>query len=203
MARPRQRAPEELHAQVMAACDEWLQTQPVQTLSLRSIARSLGCAPSTLLKLYGSFNNLLQFVNVDTLKLLSEGIESSTDASPEERMGVLAHSYWNFAKHHPHRWQLLFEFPLAQEGELDQRQNSAIEALFIRVEATLKELRPELSSRDANRLARTLWGSVHGLVQLGMTERLGVFEGQPVKVEVLLDQLIAMTLAALGNRTLI
>lgn len=198
MARPRQHAPEMLHAQVMAACDEWLETQPVQSLSLRAIARSLGCAPSTLLKLYGSFSNLLQYVNVETLNALSEGIERSADASPGERLGALAHAYWQFAHQHPHRWQLLFEYPLAQEGELDKRQNMAIESLFVRVEETLVQINPALTSGQANQLARTLWGSVHGLVQLGMTDRLGFSQGQPVKVEDLLNQLLAMTLKALG-----
>ncbi|MGJ8514963.1 hypothetical protein R84981_001564 [Carnimonas sp. R-84981] len=200
MARPRQHAPETLHAQVMAACDEWLDTQPVQTLSLRSIARSLGCAPSTLLKLYGSFNNLLQYVNVETLTSLNADIQHADTLSPEERLRVLAHAYWQFAYQHPHRWQLLFEYPLAQEGELDERQNLAIESSFVRVEQALKELHPSFSADDAYRLARTLWGSVHGLVQLGMTERLGFYQGNPIKVEDLLDQLLAMTLAALGNR---
>ncbi|ANF59274.1 TetR/AcrR family transcriptional regulator [Halotalea alkalilenta] len=202
MARPRQHAPEALHAQVMAACDEWLNTQPAHSLSLRALAREIGCAPSTLLKLYGSFNNLLQYVNVETLKALSEGIELSASAAPQERLGALAHAYWHFASKHPHRWQLLFEYPLAQEGELDQRQSQAIEALFVRVEATLCELRPGLNEADANRLARTLWGSVHGLVQLGMTQRLGYSQGRPVEVTDLLDQLLAMTLAALGARSL-
>ncbi|EGP18927.1 hypothetical protein GME_14238, partial [Halomonas sp. TD01] len=55
MARPRQHAPDALHAQVMHACDEWLAKQPVHGLSLRALAREVGCAPSTLLKLYGRF----------------------------------------------------------------------------------------------------------------------------------------------------
>ena len=120
-------------------------------------------------------------------------------ASPEPRLKALANAYWQFAQRDPYRWQLLFDYPLAQEGELDQRQNSMIEALFTRVEATLKEHQPALGDLEARRMARTLWGSVHGLVQLGLNERLGYWQGQPLEVGELLDQLLMTILAGLGH----
>ncbi|GHE22405.1 TetR/AcrR family transcriptional regulator [Halomonas urumqiensis] len=202
MARPRQHAPEALHAQVMAACDAWLLENPVHTLSLRALAREVGCAPSTLLKLYGSFGNLLQHVNIETLARLREVIEPlTTQATPEQRLSALARGYWQFAQREAFRWQLLFDYPLAQEGELDQRQNDMIEALFVRVEATLKEYQPALGDLEARRLSRTLWGSVHGLVQLGLNERLGYWQGQQLEVGELLDQLLATILAGLKARS--
>lgn len=197
MARPRQHAPEALHAQVMAACDAWLQANPVHTLSLRALARDVGCAPSTLLKLYGSFGNLLQHVNIETLGRLRLAVEGLVDASPEPRLKALALAYWQFAQQDRHRWQLLFDYPLAQEGELDERQSDMIEALFVRVEATLKEYQPALDDAEARRLARTLWGSVHGLVQLGLNERLGYWQDQQLEVGELLDQLLTTILAGL------
>lgn len=197
MARPRQHSPEALHAQVMESCDTWLREHPVHLLSLRALARDIGCAPSTLLKLYGSFSNLLQYVNVETLAQLKKAIESQGDAAPEPRLKALARAYWHFARLAPHRWQLLFDYPLAQEGELDQRQNDMIEGLFLRVEATLKEYQPALEDVEAKRLAKTLWGSVHGLVQLGLNERLGYWQDQPMDVSDLLDQLLKTILAGL------
>jgi len=200
MARPRQHAPEALHAQVMAACDAWLQAHPAHTLSLRALAREVGCAPSTLLKLYGSFSNLLQHVNIETLARLRGVIEPLlADMAPPERLKALARAYWQFARQGAYRWQLLFDYPLAQEGELDQRQNEMIEGLFLRVEATLKEYQPALDDLEARRLSRTLWGSVHGLVQLGLNERLGYWQGEPLEVEELLDQLLATILTGLRH----
>lgn len=108
--------------------------QPVHALSLRNLAREVGCAPSTLLKLYGSFGNLLQHVNLATLDRLRDAIAGQETPSPSERLKALARAYWGFAQRDPYRWQLLFDFPLAQEGELDQRQNAMIEGLFERVE---------------------------------------------------------------------
>ena len=197
MARPRQHAPEALHAKVMAACSEWLACRSVHQLSLRSLARDIGCAPSTLLKLYGSFGNLLQYVNIETLAILRSTVEARCNVPAEERLGVLAASYWSFAHDNPYRWELLFDYPLAQEGELDQRQNVAIEELFVVVHAALKEICPSLDEAVLSRMARTLWGSVHGLVQLGLNDRLGQWNGKAFNVPELLDQLLAMTLAGL------
>ena len=200
MARPRQHAPEALHAQVMAACDAWLQERPVHTLSLRALARDVGCAPSTLLKLYGSFNVLLQYVNVETLARLQSTITSLSSDEPEPWLRALANAYWRFAEKDCYRWQLLFDHPLAQEGELDQRQSQLIEALFTQVETSLKQYQPLLDDAEARRLGRTLWGSVHGLVQLGLNERLGYWQGHQLKVDELLDQLLSTVLAGLRNR---
>ncbi|MFC0336611.1 DNA-binding transcriptional regulator, AcrR family [Kushneria avicenniae] len=200
MARPRQHSPEELHASVMAACDSWLKEHPIHALSLRSIARDVGCAPSTLLKLYGSFNNLLQYVNLETLDSLRGHIDTFQTGTPDERLSALAKAYWKFGHTYPYRWQLLFDHPLAEEGELDTRQGRMIEALFLRVEATLKEIQPQMTDLEASRLARTLWGSVHGLVQLGLNERLGYGQGQALEVTELLDQLLHTILAGLRAR---
>ncbi|HCR99055.1 MULTISPECIES: TetR/AcrR family transcriptional regulator [Halomonas] len=200
MARPRQHAPDALHAQVMKACDDWLAVQSVHDLSLRALAREVGCAPSTLLKLYGSFNNLLQHVNVETLAGLKQTITSLSADAPEPWLRALAHAYWHFAEQDCYRWKLLFDYPLAQEGELDQRQSHLIEALFTQVESALKEYQPTLDDLEARRLGRTLWGSVHGLVQLGLNERLGYWQGQQLKVDELLDQLVSTVLAGLRRR---
>lgn len=197
MARPRQHAPEALHAQVMAACDAWLRENPVHTLSLRSLARDVGCAPSTLLKLYGSFSNLLQYVNIETLDRMGAAVSWLEDAEPTPQLKALAMAYWQFAQHEPHRWQMLFEYPLADEGELDERQSHIIDALFLRVESALKAYQPALDDVAAKRMARTLWGSVHGLVQLGLNDRLGYWQGQPMEAGDLLDQLLTMTLNGL------
>jgi len=75
-----------------------------------------------------------------------------------------------------------------------------IEALFRRVEATLKEYQPALDDLEARRLGRTLWGSVHGLVLLGLNERLGYWQGQQLEVGELLDQLLGTILAGLRAR---
>lgn len=144
MARPRQHAPDALHAQVMHACDEWLAQKPIHGLSLRALAREVGCAPSTLLKLYGSFNTLLQYVNVETLARLQHTISSLASDEPEPWLRALANAYWRFAEQDCYRWHLLFDHPLAKEGELDQRQSQLIEALFTQVETSLKHYQPAL-----------------------------------------------------------
>eukprot|EP01093_Parvamoeba_rugata_P005630 TRINITY_DN18349_c0_g1_i1.p2 TRINITY_DN18349_c0_g1~~TRINITY_DN18349_c0_g1_i1.p2 ORF type:complete len:103 (-),score=10.19 TRINITY_DN18349_c0_g1_i1:36-308(-) len=76
-----------------------------------------------------------------------------------------------------------------------------IEGLFERVELALVEYAPKVESVEAKRMARTLWGSVHGLVQLGMNERLGLWKGHPLEVTELLDQLLDTMLAGLKVRS--
>lgn len=200
MARPKQHVPDALHAQVMAACDRWLATQPIHGLSLRAIAREIGCAPSTLLKLYGSFHYLLQYVNVETLARLQDAISNLQTDAPEPWLRSLAHAYWQFAEQDCYRWQLLFDYPLAEGGELNQRQSGLIEALFVEVETCLRRYQPALGELEAREMGRMLWGSVHGLVQLGLNERLGYWQGEQLQMDRLIDQLLTTVLAGLRAR---
>ena len=81
-----------------------------------------------------------------------------------------------------------------------EEKSDLIEALFTQVETSLKQYQPALDDLEARCLGRTLWGSVHGLVQLGLNERLGYWQGQQLKVDELLDQLMSTVLAGLRHR---
>jgi hypothetical protein len=85
----------------------------------------------------------------------------------------LGTAYLAFAATHTLRWRALFERRPPQQGKLppdryleEQRQ------LFRLVEEPLGELQPHLSSERRALVARSVFSAVHGMVMLGLEEKL-------------------------------
>jgi len=84
----------------------------------------------------------------------------------------LALAYLEFAATHTVRWRALFEHRMSEARPLPEWFVEQQQGLFAEVERPLTVLLPELD-RDARRvLARTLFSAVHGIIALGLEEKL-------------------------------
>jgi len=84
----------------------------------------------------------------------------------------LALAYLDFAAAHTVRWRALFEHRMSEARPLPEWFVEQQHALFAQAARPLAALLPELD-RDARRtLSRTLFSAVHGIVALGLEEKL-------------------------------
>jgi len=84
----------------------------------------------------------------------------------------LALAYLGFAAAHTVRWRALFEHRMSEARPLPEVFVEQQHRLFAQLEQPLAALLPELD-RDAHRvLARTVFSAVHGIVALGLEEKL-------------------------------
>jgi AcrR family transcriptional regulator len=126
------------------------------------------------------------------LRGLHRGSGGGGEAAREERLVGLATRYLDFAAGHGLRWRALFQHRLAGERPTPDWYMAEQVRLFSYIEEPLGELRPELGPRDRSLLARTLFSAVHGIVSLGLDEKLVA-----VPVPVLRRQ-VETVVAALG-----
>ncbi len=109
----------------------------------------------------------------------------------------LALGYLHFAAAHSQRWRALFDHRVAAGKDLpdwyvDQRQQT-----FTLVEEPLRLLQPDLEPQQFKLLARSIFSAVHGVVSLGLEEKVG-----DISVPELEEQ-ITMIVTALGRGLLI
>ena len=84
----------------------------------------------------------------------------------------LALAYLDFAANHTVRWRALFEHRMNEARPLPEWFVEQQHRLFAQLERPLEALLPELD-RDVRRtLARTVFSAVHGIVALGLEEKL-------------------------------
>lgn len=200
MARRNDHSPEELTQMVLSETNRLLEEQPASELSLRKIAKLVGYAPSTLVNLFSSFNNLLLVANgvtLDEMFAAADQATADTSLSPEQSLQELAFAYLEFALSHPHRWQLVFDHSMPDDLEIPEHHQKKIDRLFETIEQQLSRLNPQLPSSEIELSARVIWASIHGITQLAVNDKL--FVSQDIDGKTMLSTLLTHYLTSWLN----
>ncbi len=189
MARRSEHSREELHDMALEAAEAILEEEGLDGLSTRKVAARMGYTVGTLYLVFRNLDALILEVNGRTLAELHRVLAASLAASEGEpagaRLKALALAYHDFARRHPARWALMYEHRMSQAA-LPAWFNLAVHELFALLEDILRPLCGDASA--AALAARTLWGSVHGICVLAVTDKLDV--AGPLQVEQVFASLI-------------
>lgn len=148
-------------------------------LRARDLAQAAGCALGAIYTAYPDLDALALEVHRRTLALFeahardhADPVPASTPGEAVEALVRLSATYLGFAAANRSRWWALFEHRADDRRPLPDWYLAEQARLFQRVEAPLGALRPDLDERDRQLLARTLFSAVHGMVGLGLDEKI-------------------------------
>ncbi|MGY2048187.1 TetR/AcrR family transcriptional regulator [Methylobacterium sp. JK268] len=151
-------------------------------LKARDLAKAVGCALGTIYTVFPDLDALILSVNLRTLQLFERTITAVATATagggpdrPDRRAATedlvrLAVSYLRFAVEHRARWRALFQHRMAGTPPAWFLREQV--RLFQHIEAPLAVLRPDLDEAARALLARSLFSATHGMVSLGLDEKL-------------------------------
>jgi len=169
-----------LRTRLIDAAERTIAEKGLPALKARDLAREAGCAIGTIYNVFEHLDELVLCVGVRTLAMLDKALEaarsSSRHGSPEDAVAELvrlALAYLEFAAMHEVRWRALFEHRMSEARPLPDWFVEQQHVLFAQVEEPLVALLPELGREARHILARTLFSAVHGIVALGLEEKLG------------------------------
>jgi hypothetical protein len=113
-----------------------------------------------------------------TLAALEQSLALSAvkDRPPTDRLRNLARKYLDFAIAHRNLWKALFEHRLPDDGTPPQWHLEQHLHLMDLIAEPLHELQPGLSDEARSIRARTLFGAVHGVINISLEGR---FVGLP------------------------
>jgi len=168
-----------LRTRLIDAAERTIAEQGLAALKARDLAREAGCAVGTIYNVFEHLDELVLCVGARTLAMLEAALGAvrspGRHGSVEEAVAVLvrlALAYLAFAAAHTVRWRALFEHRMSEARPLPEWFVEQQHGLFAQAERPLVTLLPELD-RDARQiLARTLFSAVHGIVALGLEEKL-------------------------------
>jgi AcrR family transcriptional regulator len=171
-------------------------------LRARDLARAVGCALGAIYNVFPDLHALVFQVNSRTLAM----IEGHVAASDRLEVGVaiaasdhpavvtlarLALAYFDFAAAHTMRWRALFDHHLPQGQVVPDWHLAEHRRLFLNIETPLREIVPSADATTCMLLARSLFSAVHGIVSLGLEEKL-----VPLPLVVLRQQTVTVAAAA-------
>jgi hypothetical protein len=124
---------------------------------------------------------------------LQEAARRHPGAEPVVRLVLLAEAYLRYAVANRSRWDALFSHRLPAGRVAPDWFLELQAALFAQVEGPLAALQPTLPADARTLLARTVFSAVHGIVSLGLDQRVADIDDQGLREQL---RLVVTALAA-------
>jgi AcrR family transcriptional regulator len=196
-----------LKTALIAAAERAVAAHGLAGLKARSLAAEAGCAVGAIYNVVADLDDLALAVNSRTHAALEEalitvvGVDPAKTAVEADRaVGRLIHlavTYLDFAASNTLRWRALFEHRLPVGKPMPDWYLGEQIRLFGYIEQPLRDLLPSMPPEQLAMLARSLFSAVHGIITLGLEEKLGVVSLEALRAQTtLIVSAIAMGLLA-------
>ncbi len=184
MPKPAGERREQLKAALVDAAEAIIAREGLAALRARDLAAAAGCALGAIYNAFDDLDAIVFAVNIRTLALLDRELGEALRHKPAAgranaddldlgRLIRLALTYIAFAEKNGPRWRALFEHRLLDDQVVPPWYVAEQNRIFQLIEAPLHALRPGLAASEMTQLARTVFSAVHGVVSLGLEQKLG------------------------------
>lgn len=143
-------------------------------LKTRDLAREIGCANGAVYNLVADVDELVLRVGSRTLRRLDEALSAAEtgEHAPQETLVRIAIAYCDFAAENLQLWRALFEHRMEIDKALPDWSVDDQLQLFRHIYQPLAALLPKRGVEELSITARSLFSAVHGMVVLGLEQRL-------------------------------
>ncbi|HEY5962894.1 MAG TPA: TetR/AcrR family transcriptional regulator [Xanthobacteraceae bacterium] len=168
---------EQLKEALTDAAVRMIAEQGLSGLKARALADAAGCAVGAIYNVVADLDELILHANARTLAALEKALTAAATSGrgPDwaiDQLVKLALAYLEFAASHRRQWQALFDHRIARGDSPPDWYQRDLERLFGYIEQPVAELLPDASPARRALLARSLFSAAHGLVALGLEEKL-------------------------------
>lgn len=182
---------EALREALIASAARLIGERGYRALRARDLARDVGCALGAIYGVFPDLDGLVLAVKARTLDDLDSEIArraaaakralDSQETNPIDaavlRLQALAQTYLAFASERPRQWQALFEHR-SEDAQVPEAYLLKLEQILGHVERPLETIMPDASVRERRLFAQALFSAVHGIVALGLDEKLGALPAE-------------------------
>jgi AcrR family transcriptional regulator len=166
---------EKLRSDLIRAAERTIAERGLAGLKTRDLAREIGCANGAVYNLVADVDELILRVGSRTLLRLDEALsaaEAAGEPSPRETLVRIAIAYCDFAAENLQLWRALFEHRMDADKILPDWSIDDQMQLFRHIYQPLAALLPKRSPEELSITARSLFSAVHGMVALGLEQKL-------------------------------
>ncbi|MEX0853030.1 MAG: TetR/AcrR family transcriptional regulator [Bauldia sp.] len=170
-----------LRVALIDAAERAIAAEGLVGLNARDLAGEVGCALGAIYNVFPDLDHIVYEVNSRTLAAFEAVLAARPQPSSARRgrkeaiadLVDLAEAYLDFAAANQPRWRALFEHHQSNpEADLPKWYLAQQRRMFDLVEQPLTILRPNLNDEARMLFARTMFSAVHGIVILGLDEKL-------------------------------
>jgi AcrR family transcriptional regulator len=144
----------------------------LKSLKVRDIASAAGCSIGSIYNEFGDFDGLILTISRRTVRALAARLARLSDAEPVTQLYGLADEYLSYATEHGNLLRALFEHRMEDDKPFPDDLLAMVMHTFALMHAPLVRLLPDRDPAEIALLARVLFSAVHGIISLGLEERL-------------------------------
>jgi AcrR family transcriptional regulator len=160
---------------LIVAAEKAIAAKGLSGLKSRELAAEIGVANGAVFNLVDDMDELILRVGSRTLTRLDAALSAAESAgvpSPAEALVRIAVAYCDFAADDLELWRALFEHRMAPEKPVPEWAVEEQMNLFRHIYHPLAKLYPKWSKDELGITARSLFAAVHGMVSLGLEQKL-------------------------------
>ena len=164
-----------LREALIEAAERAIATKGLAGLRTRELADEIGIANGGVYNLVEDLDELILRVGSRTLARLDASLslaEISGPATPREMLVRIAVAYCDFASDNLELWRALFEHRMQAGKEVPDWAISEQMDLFRHIYRPLAQLFQQRTPEQLGITARSLFSAVHGMVALGLEQKL-------------------------------
>jgi AcrR family transcriptional regulator len=164
-----------LREDLIRAAERSISAGGLAALKTRELAQEIGCANGAVYNLVADVDELILLVGSRTLARLDAALTEAEAAGPPsstEALVRIAVAYCDFAAENLELWRALFEHRMTHGKPIPEWAVSDQMNLFRHIFAPLATLFPTRSPEELGVTARSLFSAVHGMVLLGLEQKL-------------------------------
>ncbi len=165
----------DLRNKLIDIAETWIAEDGMDRIKARPLAAEAGCAIGAIYNVFGDLNDLVMEVNSRTFAKLGRDVgEKGNDPNlpPVEALTRLALAYLTFARENPKAWRTLFDLRLSDDMNVPEWYLDELKQLFSYIATPVARLYPDLPPKEVELMARGLFSAVHGIVTLGLENRI-------------------------------
>ncbi len=190
MARRSDHSREELTRLLLTSARRFAEQEGLSGIGARRIARDVGYTAGTIYNVFGSLDGLIMRLREETLDEMHERCGSvPMDADPAENLRRLAAAYTGYVIEHPRLWSVLFEHQSPGGAAPDWYRAKVLQLLAL-VERAIAPLFAAGEEHARHHEAQVLWSSLHGIISLEVTSKVGRGESVLSLTESLIDNYV-------------
>lgn len=186
----------ERHAHLLQVARALIAAKGLRSLKVRDVASTAGCSIGTVYNEFEDFDALVLAVSRDTIDAIARAVSEAAVDDPVVHLHALGQRYLDFATEHPNLLRAMFEHRMEDDRPFPEDLLDKVQATFALMVPPLVKLLPDSPGDQVVLLARTMFSAVHGIISLGIEERLVAVPPQMLRHQV--ELFIATYLAGLG-----
>lgn len=157
----------------------------LKSLKVRDVAEAAGCSVGSVYNEFGDFDGVILTVNRETVQALTERLGGVPAGDPVVQLYGLAETYLEFFAENANLLRSLFEHRMEDDRPYPDDILQMVMDAFALMHPPLVRVLPDADDVKIALLSRTLFSAVHGIISLGLEERMVAVPPQMLRQQVM------------------